>query len=398
MDFLERIASEFKSSVELRDAASGDAIDGVLPRAIAVPQDEEAAQKLVAFCGANDVAFVPCGGGSKLHIGARQTRCDLVISTEKLTQIFEHDEGNATIEAGAGITLAALNEFVGARRQFVPLDDFGNAASTLGGTVATNHSGTTKLRYSAPRDLVIGLHAVLSDGRIIKAGSKVVKNVSGYDLNKIFIGSYGTLGLLTRVTIRLRPHDVTQREWRSTPANWTEAESLAQSIMSGAFEPALLRVVAHGEGLELLARFDGSEAAVEAQLSRLPESQGEVSDAASLQSELELRAHLPMTFAAHWAQAAQAAGASRVLWDCGLGVVQAQFKKAPETASEVVGQLRRLANEHDGFVVVLRASLELKTPSFVWGNPREDLALQSKLKSTFDAANVCAPGRFIGGI
>jgi glycolate oxidase FAD binding subunit len=398
MDFLERIASEFQSNVELRQPSPSDAIDGVLPRALAVPQDEDAAQKLVAFCGANDIAFIPRGGGSKLHLGAKPARCDLVISTEKLTEIFEHDEGNATIEAGAGITLAALNEFVGKKRQFVPFDDSENVVSTLGGTVATNHSGATKLRYGAPRDLVIGLRAALSDGRAIKAGSKVVKNVSGYDLNKLFIGSFGTLGLLTRVTIRLRPNDVAQREWRSTLANWAEAEALTQSILNGAFEPALLRVVAHGEQLELRARFDGSEAAVQSQLGRLPETQSEITDTPSLQSELELRAHLPITSGARWAQTAQGLGSSGVLWDSGLGIVYAQFEKAPENAEGVVEQLRALASEYDGVVVVLRAPQELKTASFVWGKPRGDFALQRKLKSTFDAANVCAPGRFIGGI
>jgi hypothetical protein len=191
---------------------------------------------------------------------------------------------------------------------------------------------------------------------------------------------------------------VAQREWQSTPATWAEAETFTQSIMNGAFEPALLRVVAAGDSLRVLVRFDGSEAAVDSQFHRLPESQSEVADITSLQSELELRAHLPLTFAARWAQTAQAAGASRVLWDCGLGVVRAQFEKAPKSAEEIVEKLRALANEHDGFVVVLRAPQELKTASFVWGNPRGDFALQRKLKSTFDAANVCAPGRFIGGI
>jgi hypothetical protein len=168
--------------------------------------------------------------------------------------------------------------------------------------------------------------------------------------------------------------------------------------MNGAFEPALLRIAARGNDLEVRARFDGSKAAVESQLSRLPETQREAPDTTLAQCELELRAQLPNTSAARWAQAAQAAGASRVLWDAAHGVVQAQFEKAPEGAGEVIEKLRALANEHDGFAVVLRAPQELKTASFVWGNPRGDFALQRKLKSTFDAANVCAPGRFIGGI
>src|SRR5690606_27261496 len=115
-------------------------------------------------------------------------------------------------------------------------------------------------------------------------------------------------------------------------------------------------------------------------------------------SELELRATLPLTRAGDWAQRAQQMGASRVLWDCGLGSVRAEFAEVPANTVDVVNSLRENAMKNEGFVIVERAPEELKTPDFVWSKARGDFALMQSLKSAFDAANVCAPGRFIGGI
>lgn len=400
MDLREQLSSEFGDSIEVQEPQPDCAVDGVLPRSVAAPRDEESAQQLVAWCGANDVPFIPRGGGTKLGVGAKPSRFNLLISTEKLHQVFDHDEGNATISAGAGITLDELDRVVLDRGQFVPLDWNSGSGATLGGVVATNHFGATKVRYSAPRDLVVGLSAALSDGRVVQMSSKVVKNVSGYDLNKLFIGSYGTLGLITRVTIRLRPNDAVRREWQSTPASWYEAKTLANQILNGPFEPALLWVVAREDTLSVQARFDGSKAAVDAQLARLPESTSTESELSTSSTEevLAFRATLPLARAASWAQRAAEFGPTKVLWECGLGVVRLEFQNAPENAGGIVQELRALAEQNEGAMIVTRAPGELKTSEFVWGEPRSDFALQRQLKSTLDAAKVCSPGRFVGGL
>jgi glycolate oxidase FAD binding subunit len=390
-----RLQNEFGDVIELGEAA---AVPGVLPSCEAAPKNEDAAHTLVTWCGKNDVAFVPIGGGTKIHIGAKPSRCDLLISTRHLKAVLEHDEGNATVQAQSGTSLDALDEAAGKRGQFVPLAGSTPGAATLGGIVASNSFGATKLRYGAPRDLVIGLRAALSDGRDVKAGSKVVKNVSGYDLSKLFVGSLGTLGLLTQVTIRLRPQDARRENWQKNFASWKEAEAFAQQILGGAFEPAILRVVAQENDILLSARFDGGEAAVSSQLEKLPASESDASKELSAIPELELRASLPIARAAAWAQSAQQSGADRVLWDCGLGVVRAEFAKVPNAAESLVEELRVLATQREGFLTVERAPDAMKTPELVWGAPRDDFALMQTLKRAFDAANVCAPGRMIGGL
>lgn len=254
------------------------------------------------------------------------------------------------------------------------------------------------MRYGAPRDLVIGLRAALSDDRDVKAGSKVVKNVSGYDLNKLFIGSFGTLGLLTQVTIRLRPNDAKRENWQKNFVSWKAAETFAQQISSGAFEPAVLRAVAQENGILLTARFDGGEAAVNSQLEKLPPTEANAPLEFSKNPELELRASLPIARAAAWAQSAQQSGADRILWDCGLGEVRVEFVKIPENAESFVAKLRAQATQYEGFVTVERAPDEMKNSDFVWGAPRGDFALMQSLKRAFDAKNICAPGRLIGGL
>jgi glycolate oxidase FAD binding subunit len=390
MDILSRLQSEFGEAVWPRVAQETDAVDGVQPQAIAAPRDEEAAQALVRFCGRENIAFVPRGGGSKLHIGAPPSRCDLIISTEKLTQIFDHDGGNATVQVGAGITLEALNDAINESSQFVPMEAC--PAATLGGTVATNHCSSTKLKYGTPRDLVTGLHAVLSDGRLIKAGSKVVKNVSGYDLNKLFIGSFGNLGLITEVTIRLRPESEESLYWSSGFATWQEAESQAWKIINNSFNPTMLYVHWNKTGAMVNAFFEGGKESVEKQENQLIERDSEFGLVLE-EPNYMLSCHLPLQAASKWALLVGENGAEEVHWECGLGIVEADFENAPDIAF-----LRAEAEKLGGFLIVEKAPVEMKTPELVWGRPRGDFALMKKLKQSFDAANVCAPGRFIGGL
>lgn len=394
---ISQLQSEFNERVELREAQAGDACDGLTPQAVAAPRDDQSVRDLVSWCGRENVAFVARGGGSKWHIGATPQRFDLLISTEHLNQIIEHDEGNATVQAGAGITLEKLDAAMRERGQFVPLDR-SRTSATLGGVVATNRFDGDKMKYGAPRDLVVGLHAVLSDGRWVKAGSKVVKNVSGYDLNKIFIGSFGTLGLITQVTVRLRPQSEEQRAWQSTLGDWNETVTLAQEIANGAFEPTRLQLSSTTDGFIIHAQFEGGAAAVEAQLARLPASEDtrQESGDTSQAEGVEVRAVLPLSLAPEWAHRAREQGALKVLWQVGTGVVEASFDEA--IGVEGIAGLRWTAEKLDGFLVVERVPLEWKTPDLVWGAPRADFALMKRLKCTLDAANVCAPGRFIGGL
>ncbi len=393
---------EFGEAVEVRAAMQDEAVGGVPPSLVATPQSEAATALLVAWCGRENWAFIARGGGTKMKLGAVPKCCDLLISTAKLNTIHEHDEGNATVEVGSGITLSALDGTLRAQRQFVPIEY--STASTLGGAVAINQTGSVALKYGTPRDLVVGLHVALSDGRLVKAGGKVVKNVSGYDLNKLFIGSLGTLGLTTRVTIRLRPMDELGAICNATFAHFEDAANLAWKIFDGAFEPTSLRLSSTGNGHQIHIRFDGVRASVQSQTARL---QGfntdfgceDLDDSARLIlseetcAKVELRARLPLRLSPDWIAIAQANGATQTVWDCGLGIVRASFNDVPDIAV-----LREEAISRGGHLRLERAPDEVRTWQNVWGETGDDFFLMQRLKAKFDPTNVCAPGRFVGGL
>ena len=389
MSLQTQLQAEFGDALEFLAPASA-AFDGLTPQAFVAPRDEYGARELMQFCGREKLALVPIGNATKLEIGAPPARFDVAISTRHLDQIFDHDAGNATVEAGAGIALSALNEAIAGAAQFVPLDDEG---ATLGGAVACNASGASKLKWGAPRDLVVGLHAMLSDGRHIKGGAKVVKNVAGYDLPKLFVGSLGSLGLITRVTIRLRPRDAATARWCERFDSLRELRKRADEINNGAFEPTQLRAIWRGDWV-LRARFDGGQGAVAAQIELLPASI-ETPEIPTAPASWSLRAQLPITRAAHWLQCAQTEGATALDWDAGLGLARAEFTVC---SPAIVAELRALTEKDGGYLRVERAPLPCKTPELVWGAPRADVALMRGLKAAYDVAKVCAPGRLMGAI
>lgn len=398
MDLQDRLKEEFGSAVEIAHAGGDDVIDGVRPKLIAAPKEEVAAQTLAGWCGREKIAVIARGGGSKIGWGAPPSRCDLILSSRHLNKVIDHDTGNATVTAQSGINLAELDRQMREQSQFLPLDFEEHPGATLGGVTATNHSGATRLRYKTPRDLVVGMTAVLSDGRLIKNGSKVVKNVSGYDLGKLFIGSYGNLGFLTSVTIRLRPVEEQSSWWHHEYKSWQDAAGMASEILSGDFEPALLRVTAQKSTFLLTARFDGIAESVQNQLQQLPVGEDDKSTfEANGNTNLITRAHLPLAKALSFAQKMEEEGASIIQWDAALGVVSASWEDASSTRT-LVKKLRGHATSSGGILIVQKAPTDQKNAELVWGEKRADFPLHQQLKYQFDAANIFSPGRFWGGL
>jgi len=220
-----------------RAAQPGDAVAGVTPRFSASPASVAEASELLRAAAAHDLAVVPRGGGSKLGWGTPPRRCDLVVDTRALDQVLEHAAGDLVVRVQAGVTLARLGEVLAGAGQQLALDPppvplaaamprggsgagaatGGEAPSgasgaapkwrgaTVGGTLATGAAGPRRLRYGTPRDLLIGITVVRADGTVAHSGGKVVKNVAGYDLGKLFTGSFGTLGLIVEAVFRLHP-------------------------------------------------------------------------------------------------------------------------------------------------------------------------------------------------
>lgn len=186
---------------------------------------------------------------------------DIVVSTRRLDQVLEHEAGDLTCTVEAGIRLSALNAKLAAHGQMLALDPPGDP--TIGACIAANLSGPRRHRYGTIRDLVLGVTVVLGDGLVASAGGKVVKNVAGYDLGKLVVGSQGRLGLIVRASLRLHPLPETSATLVSPLASPEEAKRKAQAILRSTLMPSALDLLWPGR---LAVMFEGSPRAVAAQI------------------------------------------------------------------------------------------------------------------------------------
>jgi glycolate oxidase FAD binding subunit len=251
-------------------AGDDDVVGGVPARLVAAPASTEEAAALIA--ATRDLAVVIRGGGTKLQHGPPPRELDLIIDTRRLTGVVEHAAGDLITVVRAGTPMAELHRLPG---QQLALD--APAAATAGGTVAANGSGPRRLRYGTARDLLIGITVVRPDGRITRAGGKVVKNVAGYDLGKLYTGSQGTLGLITECVFRLHPVPPAASFVRAiAPA------TRAADVLAGQFAASAIEVnAAPGADPEIAVLLEGTETGVRdraAALARLLD--GEVTDVA----------------------------------------------------------------------------------------------------------------------
>jgi glycolate oxidase FAD binding subunit len=187
----------------LADGTAADTVAGVVPSFVASPSSTAEVAALLRAAAEAGLAVVPRGAGTGFSWGAPPSRCDLVLDLRSMDQVLEHAAGDLVARVQAGATIGQLSVALGSAGQQLALDV--PAEATVGGVVATGTAGPRRYRYGAPRDLLIGITMVRADGVVAHSGGKVVKNVAGYDLGKLFAGSQGTLGVITEATFRLHP-------------------------------------------------------------------------------------------------------------------------------------------------------------------------------------------------
>ena len=349
------------------------------------------------------------GGGTKFAWGA-ECEPGVIISTTSLAEVKEHNAPDMTAILGAGTPLAVAQEAFAQSGQMLALDPplVGDAA-TIGGIIATNDSGPLRHRYRAARDLVLGMTVALSDGTLSHSGSRVIKNVAGYDIAKLFAGSLGTLGLIIEVIVRLHPlprRTVTVVGQSSDPA---AVQTGSFDLGHAALEIEALDVAwADGSG-QVLARFggvapEGQSTRARAMLAKTGLDVTATDEDASLwagqrdaqragEGEMSVKVSaLPGDFEEVIA-ATQRLGGSLV-GRAGLGLY---WLRAPSTTS--LDEVRRELGPVARHAVLLDAPERVRAEGSVWGEPDGGtLRLMQAVKSRFDPAGVCAPGLFAGGI
>jgi glycolate oxidase FAD binding subunit len=438
-----------------RAADASDAVAGVAPRYAASPASVAEASAVMRVAAEQVLTVVPRGSGSRLDWGAPPRRCDLVVDTLRLDQVVEHAAGDlvARIQAGAG--MRRLGEVLAAAGQQLALDPApgdgpagqepagGEPASTgtVGGTLATGTAGPRRLRYGTPRDLVIGITVVRADGTVASSGGKVVKNVAGYDLGKLFAGSYGTLGLIVEAVFRLHPLPAAAAYTTVDVAGPAEARRMVAAAAGSELAPTAVEISRAGRGhpVHVGVLLEGDAAGVgerAAHLRRLlgagaetspdapgwwgstgpPDGHNGAGGAGTLIRVGFWAAALPAVLAAIDGAAVAGGLDPLVAGSAAAGVIYVALGAGvhPAAAAAFVASLREAlargaadarpasAPAPDSppvlaSAVVVHAPPAVRELADMWG-PVPGLSLMRAVKDQFDPGHRLAPGRFAGGI
>ncbi|HEX3900539.1 MAG TPA: FAD-binding oxidoreductase [Mycobacteriales bacterium] len=332
------------------------------------------------------------GAGTKQNGGGAGLPTDVTISTRGIDRIVEHAAGDLVVTVEAGALLTDVQRVVGKAGQWLALDP-PESGATIGGVVATAASGPRRLRYGTPRDLLIGSTVVLADGTVAKAGGKVVKNVAGYDLGRLFTGSYGTLGVIAECTFRLHPRPVARRVV-VTPTD--DPYGCFSTLRATGVEP----VAAEWDGTTLTTVFESTESAVSEQADLAIAAVGGTAGSSTPSSFgqrawADGRIGLKITHRIGKLPAALAAvnvlPAAQVRCYVGCGVIEASVD-AEGLAS--LASLRSAVSALDGQVVVASAPDDVRRDVDVWG-PVRGLTVMQRIKDQFDPDGRMCPGRFV---
>jgi FAD/FMN-containing dehydrogenase len=397
---------------------------------VASPASEEEAAELLQLAARDSFTVAPMGAGTWIEVGNAKQRTDIIVSTRRMTRILAHEPADLVASAEAGASLDSCQKQFAIAGQWLPLDPPDDGRATLGGVVATGMGGVQSFTLGRPRNFVIGMRVVLADGRVIKAGGNVVKNVAGYDLCKLFTGSYGTLGLITALTFKLRPLPAATRTIVAS-GSLSSLLAAARTLCTGHGRPQAIEILSPRlaraldtalarTGHTLLVKFAGSSPAVIYQTAHALATlrRANVPSATMANDEEALwqnLAAMPLRFGGQLISRASVLPAQmpdlleevlnvdeashpQLMWHAGAGDGRVRvFAKAPLYYREAVRALERLrarAKTLGGTLFLESGSTEIKSEFDSWGDGGVASALMKRMKEQLDPERLLSPGRF----
>jgi len=415
----ERLTSELGADAVSTDPGllTAHAVDGKIAKLLCRPASAAEVTAALRICAEAQAILIPWGGGTAMALGNTPRHADVVVDLKRLDRVIEHDPANLTATVQSGMTLSTAQSALAAHKQFVPLDPPFPERATVGGIVAANLNGPRRTFYGSPRDLVIGMKVALANGELIKAGGKVVKNVAGYDMCKLFVGSLGTLGIITETTLRVAPvaesaatviasgdlatvRQFTEELFRSSllPAavtliNDRPVQNWRAAVWCEGFGETVAR---HRRDLENLANRVGASAEI-----LLNETHqvfwSEIRDFPLQQNRLVCRVTLPRATLFEFIQKFQIWGAPAIVADAAAGTLWFAYQPK-KSAAKKFSELESLAQAQRGHAVLFAAPAELKQGIEVWGSSPPAMSLMREIKRQFDPNELLNPGRFIGDL
>ena len=419
-------------------------VDGIAPEAVIFPSSIGAVSEVLSYASTQGKAVTPWGGGTQISLGNVPKGIDLVLGTVRMDRVLFHEPADLVARVEEGITLAALQQELARRGQHLPIEAPLDSTATIGGILAANASGPSRLAFGTPRDWLIGIKVVQSDGVVTKSGGRVVKNVSGYDLNKLYTGSLGTLGVIVEATFKVAPLPPDARTVVATYSSLGEALESARKLLRQAFTPDGVQVInseiqnrlpslgrGDDSGGAVLTLVSGLGAAVRRKADELAKvlSAGGATDVRTLSKEEGLPLWRSLTDLGWAAEGSprimakvstlpsrvgnvvalsdslgHAACSVGVVADVGFGTTRLTWWEREDTPAsdgssrEVIDRLRQEVRRLEGHAVIERCPLEVKRHIDVWGDSLEGAAIMRRVKQELDPGGILNPGRFAGGI
>ncbi len=390
-----------------------DFVGGVPARHVVRPTEPAQVAAMMAAAATAGATVVTRGRGTKLNWGNAPSSLDVLLDLSQLDAVVEHAADDLVVTVQAGIPLAVLQEHLGRVGQRLALDEV-VAGSTVGGLIATGLAGPSRVLYGGVRDLLIGVTVVRPDGVVARSGGRVVKNVAGFDLCKLYTGSYGTLGAVTEATFRLHPLPQARAFVGSTFDDEREGARKISALRHSSVVPSAIEIRSSQAHASIVTAvlLEGSAPGVEARAQQVAGMLGPESTVGTeppswwgqLPGPSTVRCTVPP--AGVWRLQGLVKEVSQrldrdtqVQGSAATGIVYAGFEERDDVdvTVELMTQIRRAATAEGGFSVVLRASPTAKARTDVWG-PVPGLSLMRRVKEGFDPHHRMAPGRFVGGM
>ena len=415
------------------------AIGSMAPVAAAKPSSVDAVAEVMAWAHRAGVGVYPSGGRTATQLGNSPARPGIALDLTGLNRVIDFQPADLTVSVQAGVTLAQLNEVLAQDSKHVPISAPLLHRATVGGTLATGISGPLRSAYGLPRDWLIGISVVGADGTHTKAGGKVVKNVTGYDLNRLYTGSLGTLAVITEATFKLAPAPT---DWAVIVAAFSGVDAAAdasQNLQTQYYAPLGLHVLTGGAAQRIAPSMEGSAIAVAIQGGRPASMQRRVVDTVALWA--------PVSDSVHVARGEEAEGLIRAITDLPADTaspptVCVRINSQPSTLREVLNfggvslgsgpqpsmvadvgfgggrllwwddaaagdpeeaavalrEIQSAAARIAGGAIVERCPEDVKARIDVWGEQPSGMQIMRRLKRQFDPQNILNPGRFVGGL
>lgn len=396
------------------------AIAGVAARRVVTPPDRDELAATIAELYAAGLGYAALGGETERELGNPPRALDTIVRTTKLDRVLDYAPEDQTITVEAGITLGALDRVLASHGQMLPVDVGDRERATVGGSIATNAFGPRRRRYGAWRDLILGVELVRPDGVRARGGGKVVKNVAGFDLPRLVVGSLGTLGTIASVTLRVYPAPVASGAIvvRHLRRNVEEGDALVAALLAEQLEPSAIAWHRGVDGDPVYVFFEGAPASVGVQTERALALAAEIAGSAVPATADEIAAfweyerdvrrrgawrartytapalvNLERDTAVHaWS------GAQLAVCYPSLGVFLASGPDDGRSIDDVTATVRITRLEALGEAIFHAMPLRWRGYVDAWGEPPPAFPIMRALKTNFDPKGLCNPGRFVGGI